>query len=481
MATSNSNIALGGQVTPLANPMDVYLKGLQLQQMQQQGEHARMAMDTEKENVRQAKTLADLYRGAVKGDGSIDRNALFSGAAAQGLGAKIPGLQKSFADADKEVAGVDETKAKTAKTQQEILHNGLQQTGATISSLLADPLVDDNKVMAEMGRLVRIGAFDAQAAHTKKTADQYAQELISTMPVGRPDQLRRWLVQQGMQAMDASKRVELLLPKRDEQDRGGVINEGTVDQLTGQRTSGVDIAKTLTPGEVQSGVNQRRGQDLTYTAATRANDIAKEAGQSQVVETPQGYAVINKGAADARPVRMDTGQPVLGKDSTVAKNATMARNITNIIPYARELLGKGPTASGIGAKTDALAGTLGIQLNSKDVAGQLDTLGGWMTSNVPRFEGPQGVQDVIIYQQMAGTVGDRTKSISERKKALDTVEKLMQNYSGAAGTAPATPIAPRAPVPTRGTSSPMGRGTPAPVAPTQTAPSGQPDINSFFR
>jgi hypothetical protein len=484
----NTNIALTGKLPELADPMALQARLMQMQQMDQQSKHAKLQTEAIEREQQGNQTLAELYRASVGPDGKVDQAKLMQGAAAAGLGNRIPGMQKSFADANESEAKLAGTRANTDKTQQEMLYQGLKETNGVISSLLARPDVTDNDVMGEMGRLVRIGAFNAQAAHSKMTPDQYAQELLSTMPVGNPGGLRKWLVQQGMQAMDASKRVELALPKYNEQDRGGTINEGTVDQLTGTRTAGTNITKTNTPGEVLTASTQRRGQNMSDGRAREFNNIQREAAQSQVVETPQGYAVINKGAADARPVRMDTGQPVLGKDSSAAKNAAMARNMTDVIPYARTLLKSGPTASGAGAQADKIAGYIGMPLKSKDVAGQLETLGGWMTSNVPRFEGPQGVQDVVIYQQMAGTVGDRTKSISERLDALDTVQKLMENYSGAAGTAPATTIPPRPAVPQRGTTpsvAPVVRGEAGRAIVEQrsqpAAPASKPSLDSFFR
>ncbi|CAB4168696.1 hypothetical protein UFOVP580_17 [uncultured Caudovirales phage] len=480
----NTNIALTGKLPELADPIAMQSRIMQMQQMQQQSQQAQVKAMAEQEQRQGEKTLSELYRQAMGPDGKVDQNKLYQGAANAGLGSKIPALQKSFAEADEAGAKLAGARATINKTVQETLYNGLKETNAVISSLLARPDVNDIDVMREVGRLVRIGAFNAQAEHSKMSVDQYAQELLSTMPVGNPGGLRKWLVQQGMQAMDASKRVEMSLPKYNEQDRGGTINEGTIDQMTGVRTAGTDVTKTNTPGEVLSASTQRRGQNMSDGRAREFNDIQREAAQSQVVDTPQGYAVINKGAADARPVRMDNGQPVLGKDSAAAKNAAMARNMTDVIPYARELLKSGPTASGAGAMADKIAGYVGLPLKSKDIAGQLETLGGWMTSNVPRFEGPQGVQDVVIYQQMAGTVGDRTKSVSERLAAVNAVEKLMQKYSGAAGTAPATTIAPRPAVPQRGTTAPVVRGAAGRAIVDQRsapAPSQQPSLDSFFK
>lgn len=494
----DTSIAMSGVQTPLADPMAMYTKGMTLQNLAQQNQVGQMQLDKGQLELGQERTLADLYKNAMNPDGSIDRNKVLAGAANAGLGAKIPGLQKSFLEADTAGATLAGKRADTAKTIQETLYGGLKETDNSISSLLARPDVNENMVMGEMGRLVRVGAFDAQAAHSGKSPDQFAHDLISTMPVGNPQALRGWLTQAGMRVMDASKRLEMTLPKYDLQDRGGTLNEGTIDQLTGQRTAGgapgQTITPTATPGQVLTNNTTRYGINVADNRARETNDINREAANTQIIEGPQGQVAVNKVTGLARPIANDLGQPLLGKDSTSMKNSQMAARTTGMIPYVKELL-KGATASGAGALVDKLNAFTGMATDSGDKAAALETAGGWMTSNVPRFEGPQSDKDTGTYKVMAGQVGDRTLPISTRLKALDTLETLMKTYqvdptsdrmiySGPPGTQPATRVAPPAPMGTGPTlaaprgSAPAGRraGDARPAT-----PAAAPDINSFFK
>ena len=50
--------------------------------------------------MQQENALADVWRQAVGPDGKTNRNMLYSGAAAAGLGSKVPGMQKTYADLD---------------------------------------------------------------------------------------------------------------------------------------------------------------------------------------------------------------------------------------------------------------------------------------------------------------------------------------------------------------------------------------------
>jgi hypothetical protein len=126
------------------------------------------------------------------------------------------------------------------------------------------------------------------------------------------------------------------------------------------------------------------------------------------------------------------------REATFAKGAANSKDTLNYIREARELFKKGPTASGLGAAIDAGAGLIGMSTPGADAAAQLDTLSGWMVSNVPRMEGPQSNFDVQNYKTMAAMVGDRTKPLSQRLAALDTLERLQQKYSHLNAEAPAT-------------------------------------------
>jgi hypothetical protein len=176
------------------------------------------------------------------------------------------------------------------------------------------------------------------------------------------------------------------------------------------------------------------------------------------------------------------GNPLLNKDSTVAKNARLADTLTGQIGQARDLLKKA-TGSGVGKMVDAAGNMVGVSTAGADAAAQLETLSGWMTSNVPRFEGPQSDKDTSTYQIMAARVGDRGVPVSQRMAALDTVEQLMSKYSGKPGTAPAGMVVPAPPPAGSGPmlSGPRRGGGYTGSTPIGTRPGQQPDINSFFK
>jgi len=67
---------------------------------------------------------------------------------------------------------------------------------------------------------------------------------------------------------------------------------------------------------------------------------------------------------------------------------------------------------------------------------------------MPKMSGPQSDKDVILYRQMAGTIGDPTIPRETKKAALNTIREIQNRYAGVApegswdaGQNPATPKA----------------------------------------
>lgn len=131
----DSSIAL--QVKPLQidNPLDIYGRAAQIKQMQQQNRLADLAFGEKQREMEEGRALNEQYRNALAPDGTIDRNKLYAGAASAGLGAKLPGIQKGFADQDK--AAADALKQK--------IENGIKEIefGAQVFSGVRDQATYD--------------------------------------------------------------------------------------------------------------------------------------------------------------------------------------------------------------------------------------------------------------------------------------------------------------------------------------------------
>ena len=184
----------------------------------------------------QENTLADLYKGNMNPDGTINRQGVMSGAAQRGLGTKIPGMQKQFAESDKATADVGHVGAQTDELKWKVAKGKIDASGAALSSLLANPNVTHEDVIGTMVGLVKQGIV---------TPEQ-GQQAIQELP-GDPVRLRQYLVQKGMEVTEAGKRMELMAPKRQEVNNGKVtlparpVTKITSVHLVGVPTPGADL------------------------------------------------------------------------------------------------------------------------------------------------------------------------------------------------------------------------------------------------
>jgi hypothetical protein len=122
----------------------------------------------------------------------------------------------------------------------------------------------------------------------------------------------------------------------------------------------------------------------------------------------------------------------ISDNERIGKDKRLYSQLQQAIPMARDLL-QNATGSGAGQMADKTMAFFGKATKGAEAAQALDTLGGWMVSNVPRMEGPQSNIDVINYQTMAGKVADRTLPNEVRLAALETLEELQRKYARSNG------------------------------------------------
>lgn len=357
----DSSIALQSRGVQLDNPMELAGKAMSLRTLAGQQQIQQLHLQQTQQQQDQERTLADLYRGNVNPDGSVNRQDLLAAAAQRGLGSRIPGMQKQFAEADKSAADVDHTGAQTTELKFKVQKQKLDVAGGAISSLLSKPGVTHDDVISAVTGLVQQGIIDPNQGS----------QMVRTLP-GNPAQLRQYLLQKGLEVMDASKRMDLLTPKFQTVDNGGAIQMGTVDQLTGQFAPGQAIRKVQTPDSVASTATARRGQDLADARARDANGIAQSAARTQLVEGPDGYVLVDKGTGLARPAATMSGAQVQGKDSGLNDTQAKALLFGSRMQAAEQALSKldaqgvnrGSVVKQVVENTPLVGGALGAAANA---------------------------------------------------------------------------------------------------------------------
>jgi hypothetical protein len=92
----------------------------------------------------------------------------------------------------------------------------------------------------------------------------------------------------------------------------------------------------------------------------------------------------------------------------LSSEAPSSGRLSNIVTGTREFFGGGGEAS----KADA----------------QLTLLSGALTMKQPRFEGPQGVLDVTLYQKLAGDLGNANLPVASRLATINQMIDLQKKY-----------------------------------------------------
>lgn len=430
-------IALQVKPIQLDNPAEVQQRALTMQNLMQQQEARQMEMAKAQRMEQAETTMADLYRNSVGADGQINRGALTTGMAGAGLGNRIPKMQADFAETDKTKAETFYKDAQTGEINHKRLKASIDDMNSSMSSLLVNPSVTPEQVINKIQERVALGVLPAEQGAI----------MARSLPPD-PTELRRFLRGKILEGMENSKRLEAVMPKTEYKDTGKKLVPVDMNSLTNPNPT--ELGKTTTFGEDLSAETQRRGQDSTaatqrrgqdmsaassrYSADTSAKtqrDIAEKGIKGlEIKEGANGqFHVINKGDGTSRVVTGAGGEPILSKDSLVSKDAKQKLRLDQNISQARELLDQGPTGSGAGALADRGAAFFGGTLPGGAEATKLKALSGWMTSNVPRMEGPQSNADTQLYREMAAAIGDETLPIARRRAALDSLEKTMSDYN----------------------------------------------------
>ena len=127
----------------------------------------------------------------------------------------------------------------------------------------------------------------------------------------------------------------------------------------------------------------------------------------------------------------NTGSPLLAKPDV---KTSQGQTVLDLAARAKAVLPQ--SSSGLISSLFTMAtDAAGIPTDKSKADGQLRVIGGALTSNIPRMEGPQSDADRLLYQQSAADVANPNKPYQTRIAALEAVIALNEKYA-------ATPTAP---------------------------------------
>lgn len=165
--------------------------------------------------------------------------------------------------------------------------------------------------------------------------------------------------------------------------------------------------------------------DNSYADAISSLEARKAAAKRQA-EASVDLAT-KPDIARATELATNEGKSKAELNANMAKKARDARNVIGLADEADKIL-KDATSGKIGQAISASAKSLGVSTEATRADARLKVISAALTSNVPRFEGPQGVLDVELYRQAAGDVANSDLPWQDRKAALQTIRDLQSKY-----------------------------------------------------
>ena len=118
---------------------------------------------------------------------------------------------------------------------------------------------------------------------------------------------------------------------------------------------------------------------------------------------------------------------------TQGKNVTNAKDSFDLMKSAGSILASGAPSSGFVSNVLTSAGEalnlpFGARKQESGADAQLKMLSGALTMKQPRFEGPQGVLDVTLYQKLAGDLGNANIPVESRLQTMKDMVNLQKKY-----------------------------------------------------
>jgi len=323
-------------VSQIDSPFESFGKAASLKSLLGQQRLQEMQIQQAQRQQEEERALNDAYRTNVGPGGALNRGALLSSLASGGMGSRIPALQKQFAEADKAGLDVKNTQGQIDERTYNLVKKRTEATNGMFSALLQKPDVTHQDVIAGLSGLVNQGLVTPEEGL----------KAVQSLP-SNPQALRSFLMQKGLESLDAAKRLDMMTPQFKTIDAGNRILQGTVDPMTGQfsQAQGAPIVKA--PEGFTVGLNGQLAVDPGYLKA-----------KSQIAQAGSTKLSINT----AKPL-LDTMAEGLGKqlDAGLSGAQSAVQTVQNA-QTLRKLLDSGNLITGPGADARVIMAQIGSAL-----------------------------------------------------------------------------------------------------------------------
>jgi len=306
----NPNIALGVRGIELQNPLAQYGQIANIQSAQNQNALAQYQLASAQREQESVNALNDAYKAAYDPKtGAIDINALRKTLSTGGFGSKLPGLEKTLGELQKQ-------KLETEKLQGEVT--------AQPTKLASDQANLIDAKLKQSRQFLENITTPAQyiAWHEANHKDPILGPALAARGV-TVDQSRARInaaIQSGPQAfaqllneskLGTEKFMELNKPQLSTKDIGGSVVDRTFEPLTGKITTLSTTAKTATPGEKLTDARARENIAISQEKLKREGDPAFQQTLAAAKATGEAIAKNDVAAKQALPKIISDAQLAL--------------------------------------------------------------------------------------------------------------------------------------------------------------------------
>lgn len=280
-------ISLGVQPIQLADPVARYGQLATIQNAQNQNALAQYQLSTAQREQETVNALNEAYAKAYDpATGKINRNTLRETMARSGFGSKLPAIEKSLTEADKEQALLEETQGKV-KAQPTALE-------AAKTKLVGDKLAQSRNFLIGIDPADPNAPAQLMKWHDAQHADPILGPVLAAHGV-TPEQSKAQIaaaVAKGPQAVaDLIKQSQLGIEKFTELNKPTVTAQNTGGNTRLLQTPGLGGASTVVPGsQAAITMNEHQKQEIKLSQARLTQEQKRVALEDRRVKIAEEQA-----------------------------------------------------------------------------------------------------------------------------------------------------------------------------------------------
>lgn len=340
----NPSIALGVRGIELQNPLTQYGQIAQIQGAQNQNQLAQFQLANAQREQESVNALNEAYKSAYNPQtGGIDLNVLRKTLSVGGFGSKLPGLEKTLGELQKQKLEAQklEGEVKAQPTKLAADEANLVETKLKQSRQFLENVTTPEQYIAWHEANHKDPILGPMLAARGITAEQSRGRIMEAIQT--PGGFQRLLNES---KLGTEKFMELNKPQLSTKDIGGAVIDRTFEPLTGKVTTLGTTKKTATPGDLLTNARAKENIAISQEKLKREGDPAFQQAMASARATGEAIAKNDVAAKQALPkiisdaqLALDVVDQMVGKQEVRDKNGKVIQAATAPHPGFQDAVG----------------------------------------------------------------------------------------------------------------------------------------------